>query len=238
MRVGCARAFASGLLGLVVLAGACDGDGGVDAREASELPSVVFGGGGGTLDLRVTVDHPAHLTTAFEQFGDEAGSGARELSSRQALAPGEHRFAVDVAPATYGYFEVGIPEAPVGAHLAWTVALDGVEIQSVREELKQPLGEGYAFFLQLEFDDIAQLRESAGSAAAAANPMPSRAAVAGSGTIVTVAPGASERPKKSKAKSPSVAHAISNSPTPVASRTTVATSWFVGTRKAPNGMVS
>lgn len=136
---------------------ACGGGGSGESDARSDPPPVVFGGGGGVLELDVSVNRPARFVTGFEQLGADEEI-PRELSSVQDLAPGDHHFVVDVSPRTYGYFEVGIPDATVGARIAWTIRLDGEEVIQEADELHAPLPEGRAFFLQLEFDEIAQLK--------------------------------------------------------------------------------
>ena len=60
--------------------------------------------------------------------------------------------------ATYGYFEVGVPEAQVGAQIAWSLSLDGALLEQEEVELDEPLAPNHAFFVQLEFDNIDEMR--------------------------------------------------------------------------------
>ena len=128
--------------------------------EVATLPSVVFEGGGGTLDIDLSINQPGQLTTSFEQW-NEAGDDEQSLGSHQPLEPGEHHFSVDVAEATYGYFEVGLPNATVGGKIRWEVRLDGETLTTEEIELEETLADNYAFFVQFEFDDLAQLRRYA-----------------------------------------------------------------------------
>ncbi len=150
------------VLGLVLWASWVTLTGGGDStevQELSELPPVVFDGGGGTFEIEVEVDQAAQLTASFERWN---GEDASELvSSSQPLAPGEHHFAVEVPEATYGYFEIGVPEAEVGAEIAWTLRLDGAVLQQEEVELEQPLDPNHAFFVNFEFDEIEELRQYA-----------------------------------------------------------------------------
>ena len=68
---------------------------------------------------------------------------------------------IELSYATYGYFEVSIPDAEVGARIAWTVSLDGARLDREELELDHPLAPGYAFFVEFEFDEIAELRQYA-----------------------------------------------------------------------------
>ena len=150
-----------GLLGLALWAGwvMVSGGGVTEVQELSELPAVVFDGGGGTFELEVEVDQPARLTTSFERWSEEDESEL--LSSTQVLAPGAHHFTVDVPEATYGYFEVGVPEAEVGAQIAWSLSLDGALLEQEAIELEEPLRPNHAFFVQFEFDEVESLRQYA-----------------------------------------------------------------------------
>ena len=143
---------------LVALAG-CGSPQSTEISEAEQLPVVVFGGGGGLMEIEVELNRTAELKASFERWirPDES----QLLSSTQVLALGSHHFEVDVADATYGYFEVGIPDAEVGARIVWTVSLDGERLDREEVELEQPLAPGYAFFVQFEFDEIAELRRYA-----------------------------------------------------------------------------
>jgi hypothetical protein len=157
-----AAKIALAVLGLVLWMGhvtLCDGGDAGEYREVAELPGVVFGGGGGRLEIDVHLNQPGELNASFERL-DEVEEET-SIGSSQSLAPGDHRFDVDVADATYGYFEVGIPDASVGARIEWSVSLDGETLDSQEIELEEPLQPGHAFFVQLEFDDVAQLRQFA-----------------------------------------------------------------------------
>jgi hypothetical protein len=54
-----------------------------------------------------------------------------------------------------------IRDTKVGAQLALTVEFEGRELLNQHEEMKQPLKENGAFFLQMEFNDL-ELRSYAG----------------------------------------------------------------------------
>lgn len=149
------------VLGLVLWIGyvtMCDGGGG-SYTEVAELPHVVFGGGGGTIAIEVDLNQPGELSSSFGRW--DAEDEYEELTSVQPVAPGQHRFSVDVADSTYGNLEVGVPDAEVGARIEWTVSLDGEELDSEEIELEEPLRSGTAFFVQFAFDEVAELRHYA-----------------------------------------------------------------------------
>jgi hypothetical protein len=156
-----ARAVLAGL-GLLLWAGwvmVSDGAGRTHVEELSELPPVVFGGGGGRFELDVEVAQPSRLTSSFERWHEDGPSEL--LASNQMLSPGEHHFSVDVPESTYGYFEVGVPEARVGARISWTLRMDGAVLEQQQVELEEPLEAQHAFFVQFEFDAVEALRHYA-----------------------------------------------------------------------------
>lgn len=130
-------------------------DGALDEAEA--VPSRVFDGGGGTMEVRFTTNQPADLVFAFEQY-DEATEETRSAGGRERFDPGTHSRTIDVSPATYIYLELGVPEATPGAELSWTIAVDGRDVLRESDRLDAPLASGYAFFLQAEAEDIAGMR--------------------------------------------------------------------------------
>ena len=56
---------------------------------------------------------------------------------------------------------MAIPKAEIGARITWTVRLDGAVLDHEELELEEPLEPGYGFFVQFEFDEIAELRQYA-----------------------------------------------------------------------------
>jgi hypothetical protein len=137
----------------------CSAADGTEIQESSQLPQVVFGGGGGVMRIDVELNQPAELKASFERWSGPDTSDL--LSSSQALDPGSHHFEIDVADATYGYLEVGIPEAQVGARIVWTLSLDGRRLDREEVELEQPLRPGHTFTVEFEFDEVADLRQYA-----------------------------------------------------------------------------
>ena len=154
-----AKKLVLGVGGIVVALVWMSVTGGSDGvyEELDRVPEVAFGGGAGTLSIEVEVSQEAQLKTSFSQWDEETEDETAVYAS-ETVFPGTFVRSVDVAPDTYVYFEVGVPEATVGATLAWTVYLDGEEIWRESERLEEALEDGYAFFVQLEADSIEQLR--------------------------------------------------------------------------------
>ena len=149
-----------GVLALAVAATfgcSAGGGGGGGSAQLDYIPDVVLGGGGGTLSLQLAVNQPAVLIAGFSQY-DETTDEEDGTSSRIELEPGSHSFGVQVPADAYLYFELGVPDAQVGATAEWTLSLDGKRIWSESDRLEAALHPGYAFFLQIEADGLDDLR--------------------------------------------------------------------------------
>ncbi len=131
-------------------------DGGSYAA-ADGTPEIALGGGGGMVTVSFTTNQPARLRTGFsiwdEETDDEDG-----IHGDESFGAGSHVRTVDVHPQAYLYFELGVPDATPGAEVSWTISVDGRTVIRESERLDEPLGSGYAFFLQAEAENVAQLR--------------------------------------------------------------------------------
>jgi len=148
-----------GILGLAGWLGyhSLVGDGG-SSSNIDKIPAKVFAGGAGELSLRVSMNQPGYLAASFGRGEEEDES----LHATQQLEAGDHYFKIDLpADLSYGYFELEIRDATIGAKLDWTAEFEGRVITTESEELDQPLGKNQAFFLQLEFSDLDELRSYA-----------------------------------------------------------------------------
>jgi len=128
-----------------------------DYEELSSIPLTAFEGGGGLMDVQFTTNQPAELIATFEKMDDSTGKSST-VSGRETFPAGSYGRSVDVSPDTYIYWELNIPDAAVGAQLSWVVHVDGRTVVNESMRLEDPLEAGYAFFLQVEADDIAQMR--------------------------------------------------------------------------------
>jgi len=146
------------VLALVWMANARDDRG--DYEDVGRLPAVVFGGGAGTLSVEVSTNQPGELRATFAQWDDDEENETGTRVS-EPLSVGMHTHTVDVGADTYLYVEIEIPKPTVGATLSWTVSLDGEKLFDDERRLDEPLQDGYAFSLQLEADDIEELRSQA-----------------------------------------------------------------------------
>jgi hypothetical protein len=134
------------------------GDKGSSSKELEKIPQTVFAGGGGDLTLAINLNKPAYLIAEFSRGSKEK----EKIRAREELKEGDHYLKIDLPPdLSYGYFELGIPQAPVGSQLAWTVNFEGRELLNQNDELREPLKQNEAFFLQMEFSDLNELRSYA-----------------------------------------------------------------------------
>ncbi len=129
--------------------------GGYEVTEVSEVPSVVFGGGGGTLEIEVEMSRSGEMTAYFERY-DESDEAA--IDAVQKLESGDHVFLVDLPDATYGYLDVNLPDAAPGDRLAWTVHLDGQQLAHEEQVYEDGID---LLYVQLEFEELAELRRFA-----------------------------------------------------------------------------
>ena len=127
------------------------------SRHLPAVPATVFDGGGGMLGVEFTTNQPADLAFGFERY-DGAADEARDVGGSERFDPGTHSRTIDVSPSTYLYLELGVPDAEPGAEISWTISIDGRAVMRASDRLDEPLRPGYAFFLQAEADDIAQMR--------------------------------------------------------------------------------
>ena len=142
-------------LGLVACGGAGGGGGG--DWDLDHLPPVVLGGGGGTVGLNISVNQPARLIASFGLYSEE-GDEEDGVNAAVALEPGSTVLNVEVPADAYIYLELGIPEAQVGATFEWTVSVDGQQVWREKDRLDEALQPGYAFFGQVEAEDLADLK--------------------------------------------------------------------------------
>ena len=135
--------------------------GGDSSKELDKTPSIVFGGGAGKLVLDISMNKAGYLASSFSHGDDEDDEG-EQIHAHENLEAGDHLLSIDLpADLTYGYFELEIPNAKVGDKLAWTVRFEDRLVRDEEETLDQPLGENQAFFMQLEFSDLDELRRLA-----------------------------------------------------------------------------
>ena len=146
------------VLALVWMANARDDRG--DYEDVGRLPAVVFGGGGGTLSVEVNTSQPAVLRATFARW-DDAEENETGTKVSEPLPAGTLSRGVDIAADTYIFLEIEVEKPQVGATLSWTVSLDGEKLFDDERRLDEPLEGGRAFSLQLEADDIDELRSQA-----------------------------------------------------------------------------
>jgi len=146
----------SGALGVAVVLGYWTWRGGGDSRTQtqSSIPARVWDGGGGSLAVRIETTCAATMRISFHERNDDG----RALETWEALGPGEHSWTIDVPRGAGGTVVLGAEQPKVGDTLRWTISLNGQTIDEQSETLDEALRQGYAFFLQSEYDDYAEAR--------------------------------------------------------------------------------
>lgn len=109
------------------------------------------------MTLEVRSNGPALLRANFSTYGRNADGVGAEVP----LSPGARLFRVHVPSDAYIYLELAAPAAEPGATLSWTLDVDGKRIWQDEDLLDEPLEPGYAFFLQIEAEDLADLKARA-----------------------------------------------------------------------------
>ena len=151
-----------GILGLAAWLGyhSLVGGNGDSSKELKEIPKTVFSGGAGDLTLAIQMNKPGYLLAEFSHGKEEK----EKIIAREELAEGDHYYKIDLPQdLSYGYFELEIPDATVGAQLSWKVDFESRELLNEHDVLDKPLEQNQAFFLQMEFGDLSELRSYAGS---------------------------------------------------------------------------
>ena len=126
--------------------------GGSSSAEVQGIPTTVWEGGGGILNLSVETTSPARFSISFSDGED------RSMETWTPVGPGSHSWAVDVPRGAGGYIELGAENPKVGDKLHWKITFDGNPIEEQSETLDEPLQPGYAFFLQSAYDDYTEMK--------------------------------------------------------------------------------
>lgn len=116
---------------------------------ADEIPATVWGGGGGTLTITVRTTCAARLLVSFYERQEDG----QAMETWQDMEAGERTWSIDVPRGVGGTMELGAVEPKVGDTLSWQIRLNGQVVDEQFDELKEPLQDGYAFFIQSDFED-------------------------------------------------------------------------------------
>jgi hypothetical protein len=115
------------------------------------IPPIVWGGGGGKLEIEAETTTPATMAVSFS---DETGE--RHLETYERIAAGTYRWTIDVPSATGGYVELNADTPKKGDRLQFRVSANGRTVFDASDHLDKPSEPGYAFFVQAFFDDYAK----------------------------------------------------------------------------------
>ena len=122
-------------------------------ESASQIPTMVWEGGGGSLAIEADTSTAAQMRVSFSQAGEEGEE--RSLQTREDVAAGHYSWTIDVPSGVGGYVELGAVDPKPGDELRWTVAVNGDTVDEQSDTLEKPLEKGYGFALQTYFDDYA-----------------------------------------------------------------------------------
>jgi hypothetical protein len=115
------------------------------------IPTSVFGGGGGKLEIEAETTSPARMAVSFSDDG-----GDQHLETYEDVPAGIYRWIVDVPAEVGGYVELNAVDPKAGDRLSFRVLANGREVFADSDQLEKPLEPGYAFFVQAYFDDYAK----------------------------------------------------------------------------------
>ncbi len=117
-------------------------------QSSSRIPDQVWSGGH-TLEIEVESTSRATMRVSFSQHDKPAGQ-QQTLETYEKIAAGARSY---VPAHVGGYIEIGADKPSPGDKLAMKVKSNGKLVNEQTEKLDQPLQSGYAFFLQVHYDD-------------------------------------------------------------------------------------
>ncbi len=119
-------------------------------QSSSRIPDQVWSGGH-TIEIEVESTSAATMRVSFSQHDKPAGQ-QQTLETYEKIAAGARSY----VPAHVGYIEIGADKPSPGDKLAMKVKSNGKLVTEQTEKLDQPLQSGYAFFLQVHYDDYSK----------------------------------------------------------------------------------
>jgi len=120
-------------------------------QSSSRIPDKVWSGGH-TLEIEVESTSAATMHVSFSQHDKPAGE-QQTLETYEKIAAGARSWTIDVPAHVGGYIEIEAQKPNPGDRLAMKVKSNGKLVDEQTEKLDQPLQSGYAFFLQVHYDD-------------------------------------------------------------------------------------
>jgi hypothetical protein len=121
------------------------------SQSSSRIPDKVWSGGH-TLEIEVESTSAATMRVSFSQHDKPAGE-QQTVETYEKIAAGACSWTIDVPAHVGGYIEIGADKPGPGDRLAMKVKSNGKLVNEQTEKLDQPLQSGYAFFLQVHYDD-------------------------------------------------------------------------------------
>jgi hypothetical protein len=120
-------------------------------QSSSQIPEKVWSGGH-TLEIEIESSTAATMRVSFSQHDKPAGE-QQTLETYEKIAAGTRAWTIEVPAHVGGYIEIQAEKPNPGDRLAMKVKSNGKLVDTQTEKLEQPLQSGYAFFLQVHYDD-------------------------------------------------------------------------------------
>jgi hypothetical protein len=147
------KAIVRTVLGLVLVVGlwTITGNKISTSPAPDRIPTSVFGGGAGVLEIEAEATTAARMAVSFS---DE--SGERHLETYEKVGAGTYRWSIDVPSGIGGYVELDAHDPKAGDRLKFRVRANGRTVFEGEDRLDQPLDPGYPFLVQAYFADYAK----------------------------------------------------------------------------------
>jgi hypothetical protein len=120
-------------------------------QSSSHIPDKVWKGGH-SLEIEVESSTAATMRVSFSQYDKPAGE-QQTLETYEKIAAGTRSWTIEVPAHVGGYIEIQAETPSPGDKLSMKVKSNGKLVDNQTEKLEQALQAGYAFFLQVHFDD-------------------------------------------------------------------------------------
>jgi hypothetical protein len=148
------KRIAVALAGMIMTLAVWSFIGGNAGSEVQGIPSKVWEGGGGMLNVEVNSTTPARFSIGFDGEGEDLS-----LDAWTPVAAGSHTWTINIPREAGGYIELSAENPKVGDKLSWKIHLNGRLVDEQSETLEQALDPGYGFFLQSYYDDYSSIPE-------------------------------------------------------------------------------
>lgn len=120
-----------------------------------KIPAKIWEGGR-TVRVRSNASDPGTVSVTFETNLPPDDPKHRFVETWEKVPAGPHTVTIDVPPGVSSTVERSSEGAKPGSTVEVSVEVQGAVAARDADTLSQPLEEGYGFFAQLHFEDLAQ----------------------------------------------------------------------------------